>query len=398
MRSGSEKKVRSDWPQRAPDIETRSVAETFSGGVEIIERLADEWRALCAEGPCDQPFFRPEWVAAYLRAFAPDRRLLIFTARADGRLRAALPLVEGWRLFHGLPARALRSPTNAHTCRFDLAHGAGEDVQAATQAIWRLLKQRRGWDVIELEDAPQGGAIETLLQAASADGYLTGREEMSPAPYIALPEQGATPEQALAHTTAKFRQNLRRRRRVLEESGKLRLIRTTEADPSELERFYQLEASGWKGREGSAIVCDSRTRRFYDEVARTAAQFGYLSLYRLDCGDRTVAMQYGLTCGERLFLLKSAYDEDWRRGAPGHVMRYEVLRDTLARGIKEYDLLMPQTETKREWATAARPHAICYIFARNLTGLALHAFKFRLKPMARRIKRRLNRNPSETTS
>ena len=111
--------VQSDSPQLMKTAGAKPVAESFSGGVEIIERFAHEWRELCAEGPCDQPFFRPEWIEAYMRAFAPGKRMLIFTARVNGRLRALLPLIQGWALFHGLPVRMLRSATNAqllHLC------------------------------------------------------------------------------------------------------------------------------------------------------------------------------------------------------------------------------------------------------------------------------------------
>src|SRR5262245_18652163 len=90
------KRARSDLRQLMTTVKAEPVAEALSGGVEIIERLAEEWRALCAEGPCDQPFFRPEWIAAYVRAFAPEKKLLILTTRLDGRLRAVLPMVKEW--------------------------------------------------------------------------------------------------------------------------------------------------------------------------------------------------------------------------------------------------------------------------------------------------------------
>jgi CelD/BcsL family acetyltransferase involved in cellulose biosynthesis len=368
-----------------PAAEAKPVAEAFSGGVEIIERFADEWRELCAEGPCDQPFFRPEWIESYIRAFAPQKRLLIVTARVNGRLRALLPLVEGRALFHGLPVRMLRSPTNVHSCRFDLAHGAGQDVPTAVRAIWQLLRERRGWDLIELRLVPEGGASESLLSLASSDGHLTGQWKMSPGPYIGLSGQVTTMEAALKHTSSKFRYSVRRRQRKLEEEGELRLISTTEADPTELERFYQLERAGWKGEEGTAIACTAETRKFYDGVARSATRFGYLSLYRLDCGDRTVAMHYGLTYGGRYFLLKPAYDEHFSHGAPGHVITSEVLRELLAQGAKEFDFLIPQMEWKREWATAVRPHTFCYIFARSFVGRALHTYKFHLRPLHNKL-------------
>jgi hypothetical protein len=60
--------------------------------------------------------------------------------------------------------------------------------------------------------------------------------------------------------------------------GPLTAVQHRVADPVTLERFYELEGSGWKGRSGTAIACDSQTREFYDAIARAAADFGYLSL------------------------------------------------------------------------------------------------------------------------
>ena len=44
--------------------ETLPAAPTVAseeGGVDVIDRLAEEWRRLCDEGPGDEPFYRPEW-------------------------------------------------------------------------------------------------------------------------------------------------------------------------------------------------------------------------------------------------------------------------------------------------------------------------------------------------
>ncbi len=368
------------------EVETQPVAEIFSGGVELIERLADEWRELCAEGPCDQPFFRPEWIAAYTRAFVPQKKLLLLTVRVDGRLRAVLPLVEGWELLHGLPVRKLCGAANWHSCRFDLVHGAEVDLRATTSAIWQLLKQRRGWDLIELRNVPRGGAGERLLSIAQSDGYLTGQWELPPAPYLA----GTDVEKALDQTNAKFRNSLRRKRRRLEEEGEIQFKSTTKADRSELERFYQLERSGWKGRKGTAIACNTLTQQFYDEVARVAAEFGYLSLFALECGSRAVAMQFCLTYGRRCYLLKPAYDEQFSQYSPGHLITYEILRSADARGLTEYDFLPPQSEWKSRWAKAARGQSSCLIFRPGIAGRALCFWKFGVMQKARQLKRRLS--------
>ena len=373
---------------RETEAQLSATAEARTGGTEIIEQLADEWRELCAEGPCDEPFYRPEWITAYARVFAPDKRWLVITARVAGRLRAVLPLVEERALFCGLPVRKLRSVVSRYSWRFDLVHGASEDGRAVL-AVWELLKERAGWDLIEVRDVPRGGAFEQLLLAAKIDGYRTGQWESIRTPYITLPGAGGRLDSVLSRLDAKFRANLRRRMRKLETKGPVRLVRIDRADGEALDRFYELERAGWKGRQGTAIACDPQARRFFDEAARTAAAFGYFSMYVLECSGWPVAIHYGLEHRGRYFVPKLAYDEDYKECAPGHLIIHEILRDLVERGLSEFDFLGPWMEWKGEWTSEVRPLAHCYVFRRGLAGQALHTMKFRLMLAARQMKRRL---------
>jgi hypothetical protein len=51
------------------------VVAAHRGGVEVIERWADRWHSLCTQSTDDQPLFRPEWIAAHIRAFTPRPRV-----------------------------------------------------------------------------------------------------------------------------------------------------------------------------------------------------------------------------------------------------------------------------------------------------------------------------------
>src|SRR5262244_571341 len=114
----------------------RVSAET--GGVEVIEVLAEEWRRLCEEGQCDEPFYRPEWIAAYVRAFARQAKVVVVTARVEGELKAVLPLIEEGSLFCGIPVKKLRGAANVHSCRFDMVCAPGAEGEAAVRAIWKF--------------------------------------------------------------------------------------------------------------------------------------------------------------------------------------------------------------------------------------------------------------------
>src|SRR4029077_16840465 len=192
----------------------------------------------------------------------------------------------------------------------------------------------------------------------------------------------------LAGTRPKFRSHLRRARRQLEEQGKLALKQYNPADPAALERFYQLEASGWKGAEGTAIQCDPRTRRFYNAVAQAAASQGYFSLDFLDLDGKPIAAHFGFNFRGRYFLAKAGYDEAYRRYGPGQLLVNEVLNQTPQRGLHEFDFVGPATWDESRWASARRTSYRVFIFRKNWYGALLHAARISARDAVRRLLRR----------
>jgi CelD/BcsL family acetyltransferase involved in cellulose biosynthesis len=369
------------------------------GGIEAIERLAPQWRSLCMEGPNNEPFYQPEWFAAWLRAFKPPGELLLITAYIEGRLAGVLPLVDHLSFRTGFPVRKLRGAANVHSCRFDLIRGADRDGNPAVSAIWNFLRDLSEWDVIELPDVPEGGAGELLLELARKDGYLTGAWESIRSPYIPL---AGVKDASAVPRSGHFRRNLRRRLSKAQAQYRVCLRRSDTADPSALKRFYELEAAGWKGRLGTSIASDVATRRFYDEIACTAARFGYFSLYLLEFDGQAVAAHYGLTWEGRYYSPKVAYDERFAAYGPGHLIVDAILRDCLERRTREFDFLGPSMEWKSEWTGETRKHAHCYVFRRGLAGRVLYTARFRVltalrnlarQPAIMRLRRRIHVSP-----
>jgi CelD/BcsL family acetyltransferase involved in cellulose biosynthesis len=364
------------------DTRTRVIVKAEPGGIEAIERLAPQWRSLCKEGPNDEPFYRPEWIAAWLRAFHPQGKFLLIAAYIEDRLAGILPLMVCRSYHAGLPVRKLRGAANVHSCRFDLIRGAGGDGDTAVSAIWEFLRNLDDWDVIELPDVPEGGAGELLLETARKDGYLTGMWESIRSPYIAL---SGVQDAAAVPLSGHFRRNLRQRLSKARQQYRIHLRRSDTADPSALKRFYELEHAGWKGRQGTAVASEAATRGFYDEIARAAAEFGYLSLFLLEFEGHVVAGHYGLTWEGRYYSLKVAYDEPYAAYGPGHLIVDAILRDCIERRIHEFDFLGPSMKWKSEWTAETHKHAHWYVFHRGLVGRALYMTRFRLQMTLRNL-------------
>jgi CelD/BcsL family acetyltransferase involved in cellulose biosynthesis len=360
--------------------------------LEVTDRatfmaLAPEWNAL-VEATANEPFYRHEFLRIWIDDFAPEARLRVLTLRDEqGRLSAALPLMAERGSLYGVPTRQLSATANPHSCRFDLV--AREPAEAAA-AFLAHLRADKSWDVLRLIDVPEGGAGWSLHEAAQAGGLPVGTWESLQSPYIPLPSSW---EAYQASLPSKFKANCRRRRRKLEEKGRVTVERVEGGLGLEakLEEGFALEASGWKGQRGTAMAQDTRTRGFYSELARAAAYDGRLALYFLRLDGRAVAFQFSLEYGGRYFLLKPGYDETLGECSPGQLLMEDVLRDCIGRGLREFDFLGPDMTWKRDWTDKVRRHTWLYVFNDTGLGRALCAAKFRWAPAAREVMARWKR-------
>jgi len=360
-------------------IETAT--EVLRGGIELIDSLAEEWRALSDENP-RQPFCRPEWIRAYYRCFAPKATLLVVTVRSSGRLTAVLPLIEEHALFYGLPAQKLSGAVNIHSYRFDAACRGGAEGESAIACIWQALKDLEDWDLIEFAQMPEDGALASLMARAQSEGYPTGRRDGQQNAFIPVTGWDGNPDYWLLRSSRHFRHTFRTAARKLPE---FRFRRVTAATPEDVRAFFDLERSGWKGAEGTAIDCSDATRDFYSEIADAAGRFGYQSMYFLEADGKPIAAQLGLTYGSRYFALKCAYDESYSLCAPGHIIVNLILNDCAQRGLAEFEFLGPVTEWKAKWTNQFHQLAFFYVFRKNVYGRMLHAAKFQIATGLRHV-------------
>jgi CelD/BcsL family acetyltransferase involved in cellulose biosynthesis len=354
-------------------------------GLEAVSELSAEWDALARATPESGPFALSGWTRLWVESFAPGSPLRVFCARRGGRAVGFAPLIERHGRLGGVPIRLWQSPSNEHSQRVDWA--LEEQPEATVRRLWEHLREKP-WEVLLLKDVVAGAALDaTLGGAAEADGFLVTRRTSLESPWLPVPAAGELGKVL----DGKFRANLRRRRKKLAEHGALALQRVDgeEGLTGALEAGLMLEGSGWKGQEGTAILCQAETRAFYTRLARLAASEGWLALYSLSLSNRPVAFHYGLEYGGRYYLLKPGYDECFSACSPGQLLVESVLEDLGRRGTKVFDFLGPKMRWKLDWTQRLRPHVWLYIFRPSLKGRMLQAARFRYGPQALRWVRRV---------
>lgn len=156
-----------------------------------------------------------------------------------------------------------------------------------------------------------------------------------------------------------LRQNLVRRMRRLEKQGRrLELVTIKEpcAVADAIREYGRIEASGWKGREGSAITEDNDQAHFYREVIEHFCERGEGCIFQLRLDGQIIGSELYISREGMLVGLKTTFDEAMREISPGFLMKYLIIRQVYAenqtRTIEFYGRVK---DWHSKWATHIRP-------------------------------------------
>lgn len=197
-----------------------------------------------------------------------------------------------------------------------------------------------------------GTPLVRLIEEEAARLSLATSRERAYQRALLTPVAGGL-EAHLASVLSKSRlKDLKRNLRRLGEQGSVTFERAdTPAKLKErLEQFLELEASGWKGRAGTAFLSDERhadfARRAFCGMGQNA---GRLVIDSLLLDGRPLAISLNIVGGDgTAFTPKCAYDESWRSFSPGLLLEYFVIQAFYER----------QTFSKMDSATTVGGHVI----------------------------------------
>jgi CelD/BcsL family acetyltransferase involved in cellulose biosynthesis len=182
--------------------------------------------------------------------------------------------------------------------------------------------------------------------------------------------------------------------RRLRERGTVAL----EIGPPDLERIpglldegFAVEASGWKGEDGTAIESQPETSRFYRQAAGWAASRGLLHLAFLRLDDRPLAFEYSLRDERGHYRLKVGFDHSFSAFAPGKLLLRAVIEDAFAHGLETFEFLGGAEPYKLEWSSGLRDLVVAEVFGPTARGRAAHLEVTLARPAARRARAVLKR-------
>ncbi len=336
-----------------------------------LEEATAAWDRLSDEAAAE-PWLRPGWFEAWWAAFGSGAPAVALLEDAAG-LAAVAPVTRR--------GAGLVSMTNYHTPAWGIV--ARDDV-AREAMVAQLL--RAGVRRLSCQFVPATGADLAAIRTA-AGGRRVVTRVLERCPVVDTTVGWDSFEAGLR---GHFRRELRRRARGLEALGAVTFDVSSGQDDLDglLDQGFAVEAAAWKGERGTAIASRPSTEGFYRSMGRWAAQRGWLRLAFLRVDGRAVAFDFALETGGIHALLKTGYEPELRRYAPGMLLRQRMLRRAFEMELDQYQFLGRDDPWKREWTGNVQEQLLVQVFAGTPTGLADWAAQRWARPLAVRLLRR----------
>ena len=296
----------------------------------LVQVATSQWRALAERAIEPNGYYLPDWELAVNASARGRTDVSALSAWSDGssaRLIGLMPVISMWRAYK-IPLPALVSADPYGTlCTPPL------DREMADDAVVGLMREAR-----------RAGAHALILRAVSLDGAAmkTFTE--------VLRKSGMCPLVLESHARAsldatkdadellrdalgpKKLKELRRQRNRLAEHGDVHfdVARTPEQIAAAVEHFLALEASGWKGKRGTALIQHDGDAGFVRRATLALGATGQCEVVTLRAGDTPVAGALVLRHQDRAFYFKLGVDERFAKLSPGVQLTLDLTRHLCA--------------------------------------------------------------------
>jgi len=310
-----------------------------------LEAVGAAWTALWAQG--DGLIFQShDWVSAWWTTVPgqAERQLRIGLVWRGEELLAILPLAIQRR--KGL--RFLEWAANDCTDYADvLIHPLCPP--AALNRLWRELVAAGGFDLYFLNRLRPDSKFRALLDAP--DGLkLSANHRTEICSQVA--GDWTTGAQWFESQSKKTRQNYRRGRKALEESGEVvfRLLPLDEPVGPVLARLGEMKRQWLAGNGRIAPLFDVGAPAL-PALVETLVQAGALRIFVLECAGTTVAISVNFVQRGTLMAFLTSYDPSFERGSPGMVLLMDYVQWSIDQGLEMVDFLCGEEPFKVRFAT-----------------------------------------------
>jgi Acetyltransferase (GNAT) domain len=297
-----------------------------------IAEHGDAWNQLTAQSVQGLPMSSYAWTRTHLEHFAvADEQWLVLFAYDGDILVGVLPLCLKRNIEHfGMTVAQCISHEN--TICADMVTLPGREQECLEFFLDRIHQEIPG--IIDIVFPYITDASPTyVLSGEFLSRYKSVSREWGKCAWAQCNRSWTDFQSKLDKDLQK---NLRRMHRRLADAGRISVSIVTSdlAEPSHFQRFVRLEHSGWKGSQKTSIGSSGLSLNFFRVLIDRLQDLGWLEWHFMELDGKDIAAQLAFRTGRTLCLVKTAYNETYRRFAPGKLL----FEQSLKRGFDSPDI------------------------------------------------------------
>ena len=325
------------------------------------------WQRLAEKASDPNPFFGPDFLIPFLKNMGRGQvKLIVVRHGHTGEWLIAAPLGKR-RLGLAVPAATVWSTEYAP---LGTPLMTGCTPREAVALFVDTMMQETGTPLAAIPYLPLDTAIAAQLLTLGSDWSWKLAHETERAGHA----HGAKGETQFAEAySGKRRKELKRLIRRLSEEGDVEFTSVTgEAAVEAFEAFLELETRGWKGKSGTALKSDPKTRAFSREMVARRSQSNGVRIDSLSVDGKPLAMLVLLQEGHQVYSWKIAYDEAYARYSPGSQLTLYAVQENLKNpGIWSADSLAIPGHPMIEPLWRGKVRIATLLMAKSSTGRLL---------------------------
>jgi CelD/BcsL family acetyltransferase involved in cellulose biosynthesis len=327
--------------------------------IQQFEALRDGWDALAAR--FENPLLEHDWFASCAAAFNRDGDLRVLTVNSGGAITGAAALVS---------ESSSQSPrvTLLGTSKLYEPSGWLFDSHATLSELADRVVRLAS--PILLQRVPVDSPMYRVLAAQPWRRALIVARDTATS--LGVPVRQSW-EDYYAGLSTRITGNLRRLRKKAEQAHGSMSFTRLEPSAAEvdglLEAFVSVEASGWKGRRGSALGSRPDLRDFFRRYCHRAAGRKRLRVATLKFGSTVAAMELAIEAYGRVWQLKIGFNDAVADYYPGLHLTEMCLKAAFERRLDAYEFLGSAEGWQERWRSEPRIYQIIAIYPTNATGI-----------------------------
>lgn len=343
-----------------------------------------DWDEIASIQADSFPFMGYDWFSTWVNNFLQDEEMWVLLLYEKGVLVCIAPLLKRREKMFQLPIQKFELMGNVYSPfrNFLFRENDFERRKEHVGALLGWLAKHGGpWDVMDLAAVPeemdcfavipeaaQGSGLPLVEHVAYGDWYVDGID--------------CTGDEFIEALPKKIRKDVSYCMRRLQKLAavEFKVVKDPELVHAYMRAYYDVYSKSWQKTETVGP-------QFHRDYAEVAARQGWLRLGFLFAGDEAIAAQFWITSHATSYVLKTVYDQAYKKYSPGKVLTAEMVRYVIDEDrIRLIDYVQGDEPYKKDWTPKRRERRGATLFSRSLKGRMLDFLMRKVRPA-------LNENP-----